>query len=364
MREVSVVVINYNGGTLILDSIQSVLDQQGVRPQVIVVDDGSTDGSPEAVEKKFPEVTVYREEQNTRCVNRLRNKGLALAKTNKVFVTDNDLEFNAHCITELMHAMEEDDRVGACIPRLMYLEEQSRIYSSGTRVHYIGATIASDRDRDVSSADLESKPTVAVGGGIALFDKRKLQHVGGFDEDYELAWGDDGELHQRLLLAGYKCLCVPSAVAFHEFKPFDESRRYRARGQLYNRWRYILTHYKTRTLVLIAPALIVYECLQAGFLLLKGLPLIYAKGTWDAIRELPAILERRKEVQSLRTVADRDLLFSGPLYVRPGHSGRFVSAAVKVMSLAFGAYWWVVRPLLARGPSTVKRQSEPEAVTN
>jgi GT2 family glycosyltransferase len=346
MKDITVVVINYNGMATVLDTIESVFQLEGVDPRVIVLDDGSTDGSPAAVRENFPDVRIYEEPENTREVNRLRNKGLRFATTDKVFITDNDVIFDSRCVIEMLSVMEAQERVGACIPRLMYLQEKSRIYSEGGKIHYLGATIAPTRN--LSEENRSDRPRIAVGGGIALFDKEKLEQVGGFDEDYELAWGDDGELHHRLLLVGYKCVYVPSAVGYHEHKPFDETRYYRASGQLHNRWRFIVTHYAQSTLILIAPALVVFECLQALFYLFQGIPHTYYKGTREAIRRLPAMLKRREEVQALRVVGDRALLFSGPLYVRSsgGVGGKLVAIAVMAVSFLFTAYWHLVRRFL------------------
>lgn len=356
--EVTAVVINYNGGALVLDAIESILNQKGVSTHVIVVDDGSTDGSPEEIEETFAKVEVCREEKNTRQVNRLRNKGLRLAETEKVFLTDNDVILAPSCIAELARVMESEKSVGACIPRLNYLNERSRIYQQGGDIHYVGTTIAPDRDTSVKN--VSTSPEIAVGGGIALFDTEKVRQMGGFDEDYELAWGDDGELHQRLLLAGYKCMSVPSAVGFHEFESFDETRHYRARGQIYNRWRFMLSYYSTRTLFLTAPMLVVYEFVQASYYLLKGIPLLYIKGTLDAIQKLPRILESRKRVQALRTVPDKTLLTAGPIYIRPseGIMGKFVSAAVATVSMLFSGYWSLIRPLLRSGGKTLRTRGD------
>src|SRR5690606_13139698 len=70
---VSAVVVNYNGARTVLGTIGSLLRQRGAAVSVIVVDDGSTDGSPDAIERQFPEVEIHREPRNTRNVNRLRN---------------------------------------------------------------------------------------------------------------------------------------------------------------------------------------------------------------------------------------------------------------------------------------------------
>ncbi|MCS3700165.1 hypothetical protein GGQ20_001474 [Salinibacter ruber] len=356
MEDVTAVVINYNGGELVLEVIESILNQQDVSIHVIVVDDGSTDGSPEEIAKRFPEVEICREEENTKQINRLRNEGLSCAKTEKVFLTDNDVILDSSCIVRLLRVMRGKSNVGACIPRLMYLKKQSRTYQQGGHIHYVGTSVAPSRDTSVSGTP--TSPKVAVGGGIALLDMKKISQVGGFDEKYKFGWGCDGELHQRLLLAGYECLSVPSAVGFHEFKPFDETRYYRARGQVYNRWRFILSHYSTRTLALVAPMLVVYESVQAFYYLLKGIPHLYVKGTLDAVRQLPDIMESRKEVQALRTVSDRRLLTAGPIYIRPsgGIKGALVSAAVTAISALFSGYWSLVRPLLRNGEDSLGKE--------
>lgn len=359
-EEISVVVVNYNGIATVLDTIGSVLGMEGVRPHVVVVDDGSIDGSIEEIFRRFPEVEVHREPRNTREVNRLRNLGLARARTDKVFVTDNDVIFDKRCFLEMLRAMEADELVAMCIPRLMYSDEPSTVYMAGGKVHYVGATIQPSRD---AVYDERREPEPAVGGGIALFDRRKLARVGAFDEAYELAWGDDVELHQRLLLAGYKSLYVPTAVGYHEHKPFGKSRHYRARGQVRNRWRFIVTHYSLRTLLLATPALLCYEAVQAAFFAAKGIPLLYVCGTLDALRSLPATLRRRRDVQALRVAADRDILFAGKIYLRPEHGagGRAVRRAVSAASVALGMYWKVIRPALGGDHRPAAARLSPKA---
>lgn len=355
-RDVFVVVVNYNGAATVLGTLDSIFAQEGVRPRVVVVDDGSTDGSPEAIARRFPEVDIHREPRNTKNVNRLRNIGLSKTDTDHVVVADNDVHFEPTCFARLLAAMDADPRVAICIPRMMYAEDPETVYMAGGSMHYVGATIAPDRHLPFNG---DTEPRARVAGGIALYDKQKLARVGLYDEAYKLAWGDDVEIHQRLLLAGFKSLYVPTAVCLHDYKPFDKSRAYRARGQVCNRWRYILTHYEVRTLLLIAPALLLYELTQALFLSLKGLPHLYVLGTLDALAGLPATFRRRREVQALRKVPDRAVLFAGELYVRPEHSGgrQIAARAVQRLSRALGVYWRMVLPLLSD-----RRRREPDAV--
>src|SRR5690606_24907989 len=345
---IAVVVVNYNGARTVLDTLDSLFRQRGVAVSVIVVDDGSTDGSPDAIARQYPAVEIHREPRNTKEVNRLRNIGLARATADKILFTANDIVFEPDCLAELIRAMGADSRVALCLPRMMYAEAPDTVYMAGGRVHYAGATIAPHRHEPF---DGRIEPRPAIGGGIVLLDRRKLSVVGGFDEGYRLAWGDDLELHQRLLLSGYRCLYVPTAVCLHEYKPFDGTRAYRARGQVGNRWRYLLTHYEARTLLLIVPALALYEGVQAIFLTPYSMPHLYVVGTLDAIVALPSSFRRSSEIEALRRVRDRDVLFAGPLYVRPEHSNGHSAAAraVSMLSAVLSAYWRLVRPLLSGG---------------
>lgn len=350
-KKVSVVLLNYNGAETLAKTLHSLLSQRGMRFSVVVVDDGSTDGALEAVERRYPDVEIHREPRNTKEVNRLRNIGLSRSRTDTVLVADNDIVFEPECVLEMMRVMSANPRIAMCIPRMMYEQDPETIYMAGGRIHYAGATIAPHRHEPF---DGRIEPRPAIGGGIALLDRRKLAEVGGFDEGYVLAWGDDIELHQRLLLAGYECIYVPTAVCYHDYKPFDGTRSYRARGQVRNRWRYLLTHYEARTLLLVAPALALYEVVQAAFLTMKGMPYLYVAGTIDAIAGLRSTLRRRRKVQALRRVPDRDLLFAGPLYVRPEHSNGHGAAvrAVSALSGVLAAYWKLVRPLLSSAERT------------
>lgn len=346
MRDVDCVVLNFNGGDLVIRTIQSLQRQCGIRCGLIVVDDGSTDGSPEEIMRLYPQVRMYRNERNARDVNRLRNIGIRMAKTPRVFLTDNDLIYDKDCVRVLMDTMDSGSSIAACMPCLRYLHETGKVYLAGTHLHYVGTTIA--ENRDLPATRLHAGPRQGIGGGIALFDVRRFEEVGGFDENYQLAWGDDGELHQRLILAGYRCVFIPEGVAYHEAKPFDRSRYYRASGQVQNRLRLLLTHYEWRTLLLLSPSLVIFEVAQIGFFILKGIPHLYFKGLWGALSRLAEIRQRRRAIQAIRRVPDRDILRSGPLYVRAqgGIVEGLTEHTLKGLSWIFDRYWKAVRKVL------------------
>lgn len=348
MKEITCAIINYNGIKTVFNTIESIYNLQGVNPNIIVIDDGSSDGSPDAIQTRFPNVIVYKESENTKDLNRLRNKGLHFSRTRLVLLTDNDVIFSSDAVIEMINLLESDDDAGACIPRLMYMEDRDKIYSEGGKVHYIGASIAPSRDSHKNN--VMKNPQVAVGGGIILFDTQKLQKIGFFDEEYSLAWGDDGEIQIRLLIAGYKCYYNPSAIAYHEYKEFNTNRYYRARGQIYNRLRFIFTYYEIRTILLIFPALIFYELIQFGFYFIKKIPHLYLQGIRDALKNSGSIKKRRDYIQSLRQFPDTKYLYSGPIYLRPdkGLKGKINNLSVTIISGLLSIYWWIIYPFLRK----------------
>lgn len=348
MEDITVVVVNYNGIRTVVETIESIYAMEGICPQVILVDDGSTDGSPQAVRERFPDLRMIVKPANTRQVNSLRNEGIRAATTEKVFITDNDIRFDPKCLQEMLAVMNADDQVACCIPRLMYREQPDRINMCGGRIHYIGAYISPERDKTLAEAHLQTG--FGVGGGIALFRRAVFEQVGGFDEDYMLAWGDDGELQQRMLLAGYQSRYVHTAFALHEAKPFTKARHYRAIGQTYNRWLLLLTHYDVRTLVLMFPMLFIYELVQFTFLCINGLPSLYFQGNAKVIRALPLIRSKRRRIQAMKRAADRDIVFAGPILVTTSRVGfgNVVRLAIGSVSAIFSVYWKLITPLLRR----------------
>jgi GT2 family glycosyltransferase len=346
MQKIPVVVINFNGKKTILETIKSIYEMENVEVSIHIIDDGSTDGSPELVVEHFPEIPIHRMPQNIARLNVLRNKALQLVKSERILLTDNDILFDKRCLFELVETMDRDRAIATCTPRLMYWDEPNRVYSADILVHYIGAAIGETRGKIVATDEINPKPN--SGGGILLIDRKKALEVGGFDEDYKMAWGDDGEFYQRLLLAGYECLHIPTAHAYHENKPFSKLREYRATGQVYNRWIFILTHYSLMTILLLIPAFAIYEILQFFFMLLKKMPLLYFKGNYMVLKDLRLIFQKRTLIQKLRVVSDKNVLYAGNMYIAPsllaGNAAlRFLS---NIVSGFFNAYWKLVKPLI------------------
>lgn len=341
-------IINYNGAKTLLNTVESIYASEEIETKIFIIDDCSTDNSLELLKEKYPEIEIIRQPVNTRNINTNRNIALREAKSERLLLTDNDIVFDKRALYELNKAMDEDENCATCTPRLMFWDEPDRVYTDGTKVHYIGGAISDNRNKIKKKFPFEIKQN--SGGGILLIDRKKAIEAGGYDEDViMMGWGDDGEFYQRLLRYGYNCWYVSSAFALHEDKVISGKRSYRSVGQVYNRRVLILSHYSTLSLILLAPALIIYELIQLIFLTAKKMLRAYFEGNRLIIKNFSKIIEKRKVIQSRRNTADKFVIHSGQMYIDPVLlKNPFINILHKLMNGFLNFYWEIISIFLKK----------------
>lgn len=343
VEPVTVVVINFNGAEILGETLSSIKRLNYPDLNIILVDDGSTDRSLEIVERDFPDVRIINMEVNAGRPNKLRNIGIINATNSLVFLTDNDVVFDTECLRQLVKTLESSPDIAICTPRLMYYDQPDKINIAPSTLHYIGTSISPKRDSLIKDVEMDG-PQSTVGGGIMLIDKKKAVRIGLFDEDFSMGWGEDGEMYLRMRLAGFRTIYVPYAIGYHRPKEWDPKRYHRALGQVGNRWFILLTQYSAGTLILIIPALIAYEVFLLLFLTAKGIPHLYFKGNIDVIRNLGRILKKRRAIQAMRKVPDKELLTSGDIYISPALiQNPVLRIGIKILNWFFNSYWKFIK---------------------
>lgn len=215
---VSVIVVNWNRRELLRASLRSLARQQGVAFEVIVVDNGSSDGSAEMVAEEFaafggaPARLIRNRENRGFCA--ANNQGIVLARGEFVALLNNDAEADAHWLEALSRAFQGRADVGMAASKILIYEDPGLIDKAGHLIYLDGQ----NRGRGMGLPDdgrydrLEE--ALWPDGCAAMYRKQMLEHIGGFDEDF-FAYGDDAELGLRARIAGWKCLYVPEAVVRH-----------------------------------------------------------------------------------------------------------------------------------------------------
>jgi GT2 family glycosyltransferase len=335
----SVVIVNYNGINTLPAMLKSIMAYPIELEEIIVVDDGSTDESVEWLHDNYPEVRVLPIGRNTGNVGYVRNQGLRAARGTHIFLADNDIMLLPGCLHELLRVIMSDPCIFCATPRLLYSDRPDIIYQDGNGIHFLALGIGNRRGTAVAQVG-KLTPYPAYGGGIMMLDMAWAKHIGLFDEGYLHAWGDDGELHIRGALYGFKCLHVPTAVCAH---PSKEHGTQRAFGQIYNRLRLLYTLYRIRTLILISPSLILFEMVLIAASIPGGFMSAYVRAVVATWRERRDILAMRSEIQRRRRVADSDVFWAGAFEVpSKSHPGRMVRVFVKGLQILFDANWRLV----------------------
>jgi GT2 family glycosyltransferase len=335
---VTVGVVNFNGKDVLPSTLHSILNQSYPDFQVLVVDNNSTDGSREWLRQwegdHCPQIRCIFLPENS---GSAAGRGLILkeAKTDYVFFVDNDILVNPDALYLLVEAMQKHPGTAACHPEICAPDDPYVYHYNGGWIHYLGVYISRERPGDPGSRPEIEVFSVTSGG--ALLVKREIAlEVGGFDEDFFFNM-EDGDFTARITLAGYLCVNVPRAQVIHNNKPRSKSKVF---YQVRNRLFLMFKLYSWRTLLLSAPTLLLFELIQAAFLVSRGAGKDYFKANVAFISSLPAVLKKRKVYQKLKKLDDREWLRSGEMYVP--HALVRESSIKPVMKLfgdLFALYW-------------------------
>jgi len=341
---ISVGVINYNGREIVGRTLESIFASDYPDIEVVMVDDCSTDDSVAFVRERFPEVRVCPQPRNMG-LNAGRNRAMAEVGRDIVFITDNDVEFEPDALRLLVEAMTADPQVGMATPMILDSEDKNRIYSNGASLHYACFAIIPHRYVPVPP-DMDWRPRVTVvgSGGMMLLRREANDALGGFDEDFNHGY-TEGEYSLRMTASGWKVVQVPMAKLYH----IERSRRNpkKLRFQIRSRWDLILKTYSARTLVLIGPALFMFELSQIFFLLAKGALGEWLRGVGAVVGSFGRIMAKRRAFMKIKKRRDGELLTSGEIYMFPHRMGGGPLTLVKrAFEGALNAYWRLVRPLL------------------
>ena len=227
---VSALVVSYNVRDLLLDCLRALHASPSARDsrhlEVVVVDNASTDGSADAVEKEFPAVKLVRQAKNTG-YGRANNIGLQECSGRFVLLLNPDVTVDANCVDRLADFLLVRPDVGAAGPRLLRPDGSldlacRRGFPTPATAFYrlVGLSRLFPRSRRFNRYNMGFQPDsdtheIDAGTGACLMVRRAaVDRVGFFDPDYFM-YGEDIDLCFRLKQGGWKVFYVPSATAVH-----------------------------------------------------------------------------------------------------------------------------------------------------
>ena len=210
--EASVVVVTWNGLQRLGDSLPAIVGQRGVQHEVILVDNGSTDGTAAWVRDAYPSVRLVELSRNTGFAAG-NNRGFEAARAPLIATINNDAIPDADWLAQLVNAASAHPDAGMFASRMVYLHDPEVIDSAGISVDPLG--IAWDRNAGTRLRDDDTDGEVfGASAGAALYRRELLQATGGFDERF-FAYLEDVDLAWRARWLGWKARYVTVARVRH-----------------------------------------------------------------------------------------------------------------------------------------------------
>ena len=205
-------VVNWNRRDLLRACLISLRRQEGVAFEVIVVDNGSADGSAEMAEREFGCRVIRNTENRGFCA--ANNQGIRAAAGEFIGLLNNDAEAEPGWLQALWRACRKAPDVGMAASKILVWENPRVIDKAGHLIFPDGQ----NRGRGSGAFDRgqydREEEVLWPDGCAALYRKEMLDQIGGFDEDF-FAYGDDAELGLRARIAGWRCIYTPAAVVRH-----------------------------------------------------------------------------------------------------------------------------------------------------
>jgi GT2 family glycosyltransferase len=300
---VAAIVVNLNSGGMLARCLGS-LAGQSLRPaRTIVVDNGSTDGSVDGLEGRFPEVEVLRLGEN---VGFARANNLAVERVEGcdwVALVNPDAFPQPSWLEELVEAAATRREYTFFASRLVGANATT-LDGTGDFYHVSGWAWQRGHGQAIGNADdpEAAEEVFAPCAAAALYDRDAFREVGGFDESY-FCYFEDIDLAFRLRLAGHRCLYVPQAVALHLGAATagreSDFAVYHAHRNLV--WTYV-KGMPRGLLLLYLPQHVFVNALTLLWFSLRGHPRAIFRAKFDAVRGLRRVVAARRDVQARRRV--------------------------------------------------------------
>jgi GT2 family glycosyltransferase len=260
----SVIVVVYNSRAYLQPCLQSILEDLGPHGELIVVDNGSTDGSADLVRSRFPNVQLIQAENIGYAGG--NNRGVAVAQGEYLVFLNPDTVVHPGALAALLAPLAAQPEIGLTTACIVHLRQPDVINTCGLTMHYTGLTYCRGAGQP-RAAYAQSSEVDSVSGAAFAIRRDLFEQLGGFDERFFM-YVEDTDLSWRARLAGYSCLYVADAVVSHDYQPsFSPAKSFYLDR---NRHLMLLKNLRRSTYQRMLPALLFAEAVTWGFMLLKG----------------------------------------------------------------------------------------------
>lgn len=211
------VILNWHGAQATIECLEAFSQLEYANKHVIVVDNGSTDGSPQAIAEAWPEVEILQTGRNLGYGggNNAGIRAALAAGADFVWIVNNDTVFSPDVLTELVLAAQRNPSAGLITPKILYRNRPGLIECAGGSFNPWWAKVTRFGAEEVDKGQHDQEKNVSFASGCSLLIRRQLlEAIDSFDERYFMYW-EDVDYSVRAADAGWELLYAPRAVVFH-----------------------------------------------------------------------------------------------------------------------------------------------------
>lgn len=316
---VSIVVLNWNGQALLQECLPSVVAAAQAYPgpcEVVVSDNGSTDGSLALLRDHFPTVRVLSLERNfgfqIGC-----NRGIDASQHEIVVLLNNDVAVEPDFVAPLVAVLAGSPEAFAAAPKMYYWDRQ----------HVFCSTISGEfrwgrffqkwaLNRQLQDICAQRAPSLYVSGGAMAFDKARFNQLGQFDSLYAPIYWEDTDLSYRAWKNGWTLWYEPASVVYHKVSATMKHNRLSQHLNMQrNSYLFVWRNFTDAALVAQHVLLLPLNILASSFKAARTHQVAWPRALWvevqaiiTALRKLPEVRRRRRADRQFRKLTDREVL--------------------------------------------------------
>ena len=306
---VSIIILNYNAGNLLLNCVDSVFKSTYSNFEVLVVDNISTDNSHVICKEKFEKIRLIENKENLGYCEG-NNVGIRNANGEFIVILNPDTTVEPNWLDHLMSAYNEFGE-GLYQPKFFSLNEKLVLQSTGNMLHIFGFGFARDKGK-IDDGKMESIEKINYASGTCLFTSKIVLDKIGLLDPFLFLYHDDLDLGWRAAHIGINSFYVPKSIIYHaesysikwsskKFYWLERNRKY-----------CLLTHYSKETYAKMRLSLFLVDLCVWLFYLSKGFLGAKIKAELDIFRNRKAIKIRHNQLEKIKIVPDKELIKKFP----------------------------------------------------
>ena len=219
--QISIIIPNFNGEQFLKECLNSIKKQNFSHYEVIIVDNGSNDGSVEYIKDNYSEFTLIQNQKNLGFATAV-NQGIKSSNAEYVFLLNNDTELEVECVSKLLNCIDKDENIFGVSSKMIQNQDRNLIDDAGDEYTLLGYTkkVGNNRSTELYQSKREIFSACA---GAALYRRNIFDIIGYFDENF-FAYMEDVDISYRARIYGFKCVYCPEAVVYHDVSATSGSK--------------------------------------------------------------------------------------------------------------------------------------------